>query len=293
MSGIRPGTASPGGRRDRRLLAALGLVALGLLLAPLPVAAADPTASPAPMATAAPSTTPSPSPAPTRAPVATLAPVSTAQPGVSLTSVTYRRAAPAATLAPVARPTDVLIYRGTAMVKQFTNYWCVPAATQSMVNLVLGTSDRTKTTQERYYKGIRAHNRYTYSTKGNDPQGWAWGLRSYSSGRTTYQARSFTSKSVALEAIAESIDRTGSPVGVTVHDGTHAWIVLGYRAQPDPNASSGRLLTGFYVSGPLGSPTDPWPYKFMTMTDFRSHFSRYHEWQRAVIWEGTWVIVSQ
>ena len=289
MFGIRQAPGWPGARRDRRLVAALGLVALGLLLAPLPVAAADPTASP----TTTPTPSPTATPAPTSAPVGTIAPVSTARPTAGLASVTYRRAAPAATLAAVARPTDVLIYRDTAMVKQFTDYWCVPAATQSMVNLVLGTSDRTKATQDRYYKGIRAHNRYTYSTKGNDPQGWAWGLRYYSGNTTTYQARSFTDKTASIEAIAESIDRTGSPVGVTVHKGTHAWVVLGYRAQPDPTAPSGRVLTGFYVSGPLGSPTDPWPYEFMSMTDFRSHFSRYHEWQRAVIWEGTWVIISQ
>jgi len=281
------------------VLAAMGLVVLGLLLAPLPVAAADPTATPVPTTTPAPTGTPAPtatasrSASPTRAPVATLAPVTSPRPTAGLATVTYRRAAPVATLAVAVRPIDVLIYRDTAMVKQFTNYWCVPATTQSMVNLILGTSDRTKATQERYYKGIRAHNRYTYSTKGNDPQGWAWGLRSYSGNTTTYQARSFTNKTASLEAIAESIDRTGSPVGVTVHDGTHAWIVLGYRAQPDPAAPSRRVLTGFYVSGPLGSPTDPWPYKFMTMTDFRSHFTRYHEWQRSVIWEGTWVIISQ
>ena len=54
------------------------------------------------------------------------------------------------------------------------------------------------------------------------------------------------------------------------------------------------MLLGFYVSGPLGSSSkDPWTYKFMKLADFRKHFSRYHEWQRRVVWEDKWVIISQ
>jgi hypothetical protein len=233
---------------------------------------------------------PTPSPAPTATPTPTAS--------------TWSRTAPSATLSPLVRPmaspatttastTKVLIYRKSAMVKQYTNYWCVPATTQSMLNLVLGRSDRTSATQERYYKGTRKHNRYTYATKGNDPQGWAWALRYYSGGVTTYRDRAFTNKTAALQAIVESIDRTGTPVGVTVHRGTHAWIVLGYRAERDAADPTRRTILGFYVSGPLGSPKDPWPYGYMPMAEFRTHFSKYHEWQRSVIWEGRWVVVSQ
>jgi hypothetical protein len=294
---LRPDPTGDVRRRRPRghLAAALAVVAVAVLLAPLPAAAAEPTASPTPSATTGPSPAPTGSPAPARVPSATLAPAASPSPVASLAGAAYQRAAPAATLSVAASPlpTRVLIYRDTAMVKQYTNYWCVPATTQSMVNLILGTSDRTKATQQRYYTGIRAHNRYSYSTKGNDPQGWAWGLRTYSGNTTTYQGRSFTNKTAALDAIVESIDRTGTPVAVTVHDGTHAWIVLGYKAQLDPADPSKRTILGFYVSGPLGAPTDPWPYAYMTTSTFRQHFTRYHEWQRSVIWEGTWVIISQ
>jgi hypothetical protein len=201
---------------------------------------------------------------------------------------------PSATLAPIdPLPTRVLIHRSSAMVKQYTNYWCVPATTQSMLNLILGTSDRTRATQERYYAGTRQNNRYTYATKGNDPDGWAWSLRYYSGGVAEYQARAFTNKTASLNAIVESIDRTGTPVGVPVHEGTHAWIVLGYKAKLDPDDPRKRTILGFYVSGPLGSPSDPWTYAYMSNATFRSHFTAYHEWQRSVVWEGTWVIISQ
>jgi hypothetical protein len=266
--------APPALRLDRRLGSALAIAALGLAAIAGPAVAADPTVR-------IPTATVAPAPTPTAGPVSRLA------------GSTTTRVAPSGILAPYVGPSRVLIYRESAMVKQYTNYWCVPATTQSMLNLILGTSDRSYATQKAYYEGTRKNNRYTYATKGNDPQGWAWSLRYYSGNQTTYQARSFTSKTASLAAIVESIDRTGDPVGVPVHRGTHAWIVLGYRAEPDPNDPSKRIILGFYVSGPLGSPTDPWPYEYMTTARFREHFTRYHEWQRDVIWEDTWVIISQ
>ena len=116
------------------------------------------------------------------------------------------------------------------MVRQYTNYWCVPAATQSMVNLVRGTSNRAYVTQKYYYKLTRQHNRYTYATKGNDPQGWAWSLRLLHARRcrTTPPAHSPTRRRPSTRSPTRS---TGPrhPVGVTVRGGTHAWVVLGYR----------------------------------------------------------------
>jgi hypothetical protein len=278
----------------RRLrLGSAAVLALAVLGAtPWPVAAEDPTPSPEattvetsppdPTATPTPEPTPEPTPQPTAAPTATPTVAPTATP----------TSAPTAT--PTLRPVieKQFIYRRSAMVKQYTSYWCVPAATQTMINLIRGRSDRTYSTQKRYYRGIRAHNRYTYRTRGNDPQGWAWGLRYYSGRTTSYYARSFTHKGKAIAAIADSIARTKEPVGVPVRRGTHAWVVLGFRASIDP-ATSQRTVLGFYVSGPLGSPKDPWTYEYMSVTSFRKVFSLYHEWQRRVIWEDTWVIISQ
>jgi len=178
------------------------------------------------------------------------------------------------------------------MVRQYTNYWCVPAATQSMVNLVRGTSNKRYLTQKYYYKLTRQHNRYTYSTLGNDPQGWAWAL-DYFSKSTDYVARSFSDKTQAVNSIAEAIRRTGHPVGVTVRGGTHAWVVLGYRYSVNLADPTKRSLLGLYVSGPLGTVSDRWPYKYLTVSDFRDAFTRYHEWQRRVIWEGKWVVISE
>ena len=113
-------------------------------------------------------------------------------------------------------------------------------------------------------------------------------------GTAFYIANRLDDRRIAeIRAIQESIERTGDPVGVTVRRGTHAWVVLGYRLARDVADPTKRTLLGFYVSGPLGSTRDPWTYKYMTITEFRKVFSMYHEWQRKVIWEGKWVVISQ
>jgi hypothetical protein len=185
----------------------------------------------------------------------------------------------------------VFIYRSPAVVRQYTNVWCVPAAVQTMWNLIDGTSNARYARQKTLYGQIRRHNRYRYRTKGNDIQGWAWALRYYTD--QPYRARAFVSKNAALRAIAEAIDRTGHPVGITVHHGTHAWVVLGYRAKPSATNPSQRTILGYYVSGPLGPGSrDPWRYRYMTMGAFRKVFGRYHERTRKVIWEDKYVLVT-
>ena len=278
----------------RALLAAtLGIAVMGAL--PWPAAAADP--SPEPSATATADPTASPAATPTASPTAspTAAPTATPTPRPSATPVPTATPAPTATPRPTPRPTPVItkvnLYRASAMVRQYTNYWCVPAATQSMVNLVKGTSNRTYRTQAFFYKQTRAHNRYRYATRGNDPQGWAWTLRAYSG--QPYKAYAFTNKTAALNKIIESIARTKDPVGVTVRGGTHAWVVLGYRTSHDPIEPTKKTILGFYVSGPLGTSADRWPYGYVSLATFKQYFTRYHEWQRSVIWEGKWVVIGQ
>ena len=178
--------------RARRVMlsGALGLMVMGAApwsalaadASPPPEASADPTPDPTddptPQPTSAPtpeptidtaaSATPGPSPVADETPTPTPDPTPTANPSPTPSS-------------PPPSPTATIralnLYRWSAMVRQYTNYWCVPAATQSMVNLVRGTSNRTYVTQKYYYKLTRQHNRYTYATKGNDPQGWEWSLR--------------------------------------------------------------------------------------------------------------------
>lgn len=279
------GTLTPSHRIRHLIVAAgLGLSMIGAM--PWAVAAAEePTATPTPVSTPTPTPTPEPTASPT--PEATPAPM----PEPTAAPTPAPTAAPTPPRTPVV--TRVNLYRSSAMVRQYTNYWCVPAAVQSMVNLVRNTSSRAYATQNYYYKMIRRNNRYAYATRGNDPQGWAWGLRNFSRGTAMYAARMYSNKQQALDAIVTSIAGTGDPVGVTVKGGTHAWVVLGYRTSHDPLEPTRKTILGFYVSGPLGSRADRWPYAYLTTAQFNTYFTRYHEWQRKVAWEGKWVIIAQ
>ena len=294
------------GRAHRLLLAgALGLGALGMTPwsvaadetatpTPTPEAAIEPTSTPTPTPEPTPDPTPEPTPEPTPAPLP--APAAAPDPPQDDEPDPTETPAPTSTPAPTpSSPTYTLaslnLYRSSAMVRQFTNYWCVPATVQSMTNLIRRTSNRTYSRQAYIYRLTRAHNRYRYATRGNDPQGWAWSMR-YFSGRN-YQARAYSDKNAAINYIAYSIGRTKHPVGVTVRAGTHAWVVLGYKQTFDKDEPSKKTLMGLYVSGPLGTSSDKWPYRYLTVSQFREYFTRYHEWQRRVPWEGKWVVIAQ
>jgi hypothetical protein len=48
---------------------------------------------------------------------------------------------------------------------------------------------------------------------------------------------------------------------------------------------------GLYVSGSLRR--DPFAQRYMTLSQFAVHYTRYHEATRRVVWEGKVVIVSE
>ena len=279
------------GRLPRAILATVvGLTLLGATPwsaladeSPAPTDTA-PDAGPTPTldtaADATPAPTPSPTPDPTPDPTATPEPTSAP---VGHTPDPTDTPSPTATPKPTPTPSSGSIvlsrnlYRSSAMVRQYTSYWCVPATVQSMANLVLGTSNRSYSRQSYIYKLTRLHNRYRYTTLGNDPQGWGWTLRYFTNGKP-YYPRAYTNKEEAITSIWSSIARTRNPVGVTVFSGKHAWVVLGYKLTYDLDEPAKKTLMGLYVSGPLGTSADRWPYKYLTVAQFRDVFTRYHEW---------------
>jgi hypothetical protein len=184
---------------------------------------------------------------------------------------------------------DVNLYRPYAIVRQYTSYWCVPASSQTMINIINRTTDRTYATQSRYAWHAKRLNRYAYASRGNDPQGWARLLDKYVGGEWHYADRTYSSQTAGINAIVESIRRTGHPVGVVVDRGTHAWTVLGFRGT---QRGDDLEIHGVYVTGPLYG-RDPWPYRYYTTDQFRTRFTRYHEWQRSVVWEGLYVVISE
>ena len=202
-----------------------------------------------------------------------------------LTPTTY-----VSTVKPNVDTVSVNLYRPYAVARQFTSYWCVPANAQTMLNLVTHSRDRSYRNQARYAWHIHRLNRYRYVTAGNDVAGWASFLDQWMPGDLHYAARAYDTRAEAIAAIVDAIDRTGHPVGIVVDRGRHAWTVVGYRALV-PRAGP-RTIIGLYVAGSL-SASDPWPYRYLNLDQFGVRYTRYHEWQRRVVWEGKFVTVSE
>jgi hypothetical protein len=198
----------------------------------------------------------------------------------------------ARTIQPFERTRTLDLSRSGAAVTQFTSYWCVPAAEQTMINLVRGTSDRTYATQARLYRETRAANKYSYPTRGNDVRGWARVLTAHLGPGMGYADRMFSSQAAAYDAIVDSMTATKRPVGIVVDRGSHAWTVVGFKVHETVGVPGSRTILGFYVIGPLGSPRDPWPKAFYTVAQLSARFTRYHESTRTVMWEGKYVMVQ-
>lgn len=279
----RASARRPGGPRWALLAVAAGLVAASLL--PGAVLAEDPSATLPPSAppSAAPTTDPSlvftPDPAPAADP--------TADPSV----------APAADPSVALSPTPVIItrnlYRADAVVTQYTSFWCVPASVQTMTNIILGTRDTSYATQKLVASITYRFNRYRYDGPGNDIRGWAGALnwRLPDTLPVVYRDRSYPSRTAALDAIVDAIEETGYPVGITVWHGSHAWAVVGYRISQVPDDPTTREILGFYVVGPLGSPRDPWPVRYVTVLSFGADYTRYYEDEYREPWHMDYVLV--
>ncbi len=281
-------------RRPRFRVAALLALAAACVL-PWPVAAADPSPSADPAAsveaTAPAEPTPVPQPSPTGEPDPPADPPAPTDPPPPPPTP-----APTPTPSPTPAPTRVTVklnlYKPNTVARQYTSYWCVPANAMTMLNTITGSTNRSYARQRHYDRLLKRYNRYRYATRGNDVQGWARLLDAKLPGPLHYDDRSFTTKAKAMDRIVEALDRTRHPVGITVGHGTHAWTVLGYRASMIPGRPETRVILGFYVSGSLAN-RDPYPYGYLTVGEFRRRFGRYHEWQRKVIWEGKYVIISE
>jgi hypothetical protein len=287
--------------RGRAPLALVALLVAGLLLPgvaraeePTPAAAAEspsasPVASPTPEPTpaATPDPTPVATPDPTPTPVAAPTPLPTPAPD------------PTPVAAPIAAPdpTPVVIsrslYRSGAAATQFTGYWCVPASVQTMANLILGTRDTSFATQKLIASVTYRFNRFRYSDLGNDIRGWAGALnwRLPDSLPIVYRDRSYPSRTAALNAIVDAIDETGYPVGITVWHGGHAWSVVGYKIRQVGSNRSTREILGFYAVGPLGSPRDPFPVRYVALDGFLGDYTRYYDDKERAPWHKDYVLV--
>ncbi|MEA2546419.1 MAG: hypothetical protein QOI09_1692, partial [Chloroflexota bacterium] len=160
-------------------------------------------------------------------------------------------ASPDATASALSRWTGGIdLYRAGVFTTQKTWLWCTAADVQIIRNIVDHQADHAKSSQQRYFDYMRAHNRYRIPLKdGVDAAGWTAGLRHFVDSRYRMVAsRSFES---ALRSAVTSLRKTNLPVAITVMHGNHAWVLTGFTATADPAITSRFTVTSVRVVGPL------------------------------------------
>jgi hypothetical protein len=207
-------------------------------------------------------------------------------------------AAPAAGDAALPRWTgSVNLYRAGVFTTQRSWLWCTAADVQIMRNIADRTTDHAKASQQRYFRYMRARNRYDIPVRdGVDPAGWAAGLRHYVDAR--YRLTTNRSFDAALRSAVTNLRRTGLPVGITVAHGNHAWVLTGFSATADPATTRDFRVTSVRVVGPLWGLQsrsygyDMRPNRKLTPRPLKGFFTPWHYAGIRMAWEGRWVSIQ-
>ena len=226
---------------------------------------------PAPSATAPVLATPAPSTAPTAGPTAT-----PARPTPTSVALDPQ---------PQAGKFALDLGRPNAFVRQKNADMCVPAAMQTMINLMSDQPpDRTRETQVALYTLARSYSPWiTPDRDGAAANGWAAGLEHLGYG--DFEPMSLPTMADALKVAARQMRYTGRPVGLVVWHGDHAWVMSGFKANADPAWTDDFDVTAVWVEDPWFGRTDrTWgsglePHTLLDTTELAGHF---------VAWPSRW-----
>jgi hypothetical protein len=267
-------------------------VAAGTPGAQAPDPTAAPTSAPVVDPTAAPNATPEPTPDQSPEPTPTDPPASpraSSDPGSQ---------EPAVTAAVIASAKYVYsMYRPRTHAVQKTDWYCVPASIQMMLNLIKGTSSRGEAAQTRYWRYAQDHSRYPITDNGADAAGWAAAMKHWNGGNYTVGVHK--TMQASLRAAARRMRATGKPVGMIVwgRNGGHAWVMTGFRATADPKNSSDFTVTSVQAMGPLwplgtigGQSFDPGPKDWVSYDTLKKKFTE-NEQRNAPEWDERWITV--
>lgn len=179
-------------------------------------------------------------------------------------------------------------WKGTTAHQQETSLWCVPASIKTMLEI---TGTPTGHTQNTIYNYGRTQMGYTISGPGHDPQAWARSLNYYSEGRVNYVDSTYSSYDAALRAAISSMRSTGKPAGITINNGTHAWVIGGFLTSNDPAMTSDYQIRGVSILAPFIAWTDPAPGTFYSYSALASKMTPYVEAERWTRWNNTYAVV--
>jgi putative peptidoglycan lipid II flippase len=218
---------------------------------------------------------------------------------------------PSPTAAPSATPAGIApgfnsdgqfvmdLYQPGDFVGEYVNTHCVPAAMQTMMNIMDAGADTTRETQDKLFA---LGNSIAEGRNGTpDPEGWAQGLQQlgYGNYRVAVQNRMET----ALKVVVKQVRLTNRPAGLLVWYGWHSWVVSGFVATDDPAVTDNFTVLSLYIE-------DVWYNRHSTLWNkTRDGYSRppdslvpmgemsqdYKAWDQAVVYaayQKRWVYIE-
>jgi hypothetical protein len=147
---------------------------------------------------------------------------------------------------PKAGPFSMDLYRKNAFVSELKPIYCVPAAMQTMINIMsTGPTDRSRATQKSLYRRARSLSGASLVGDGAEPEGWAAGLDQMGFG--PYVVDVEATRKAAIGKAATALRLTGRPVGLLAWRGAHSWVMSGFTATADPAWTTDFTVTGVFV----------------------------------------------
>ena len=149
------------------------------------------------------------------------------------------------------------LYSQGDFLSQQTTYWCIPASTQTMMNMMDGgRPNRSRAMQARLYRiGDRLEEDGTFSDeyepddfRGMGISEWVGLLNRFDYG--PYELGRSRTQQGALRKAARLMRKTGKPVGLVVWRGAHAWVMSGFTATADPAHTDDYTVTSVWVQDP-------------------------------------------
>lgn len=187
------------------------------------------------------------------------------------------------------------VYTAGSFSGQVTNYTCVGASIQMMLNMINRQTDRSATRQKRYWRYAQEHSRFPVTDNGADAKGWALALRHWGAGY--YTVGKADTMQASLRKAARRMRVTRKPVGLLVWAGGHAWVMTGFKSTADPARTREFKVTAVQAMGPLypdgtinGRRYDPGPKTWISTRDLRAKFTA-HKQPYMGPWNGRWITV--
>jgi hypothetical protein len=176
------------------------------------------------------------------------------------------------------------LYRRGDFRSQRTTAWCVPAAIQTMLNVIHGGPRSDLPSQRSLDRLAWSLSSPRLIRPGSEPQGWAGALNRLGVGRYVVVAK--TTRQAALRAAARAMRLTRKPVGLLVWRGAHAWVMTGFTASADPAQATDFRVTSVRVSDPwYPRPTAAWGHVHApdTRLSTTALASVYLRWRRPLV----------